>query len=82
MRLDIVVSSDDNYVQHLMGMLCSLYEHNKNHHIMLHMLRNGNLKPCNEEYIRNITERYGHECKFYTIDETPLIGVQFRKNRP
>ena len=82
MRLDIVVSSDDNYVQHLMGMLCSLYEHNKNHHIMLHMLRNGNLKPCNEEFIRNITERYGHECKFYTVDETPLIGVQFRKNRP
>ena len=82
MRLDIVVSSDDNYVQHLMGMLCSLYEHNKNHHIMLHMLRNGNLKQCNEEFIRNITERYGHECKFYTVDETPLIGVQFRKNRP
>lgn len=82
MKLDIIVSSDDNYIQHLMGMLCSLYEHNKDHHIVLHMLRNGKLLPKNEDYIKGITERYGHECRFYTVDETPLQGVQFRKKRP
>ncbi len=82
MRLDIIVCSDDNYVQHLMGMLCSLYEHNKEHHIVLHVLRNGELLPKNENFIQIITEKYGHECKFYTVDESPLQGVQFRKKRP
>lgn len=82
MSLDIVVCSDNNYIQHLMGMLCSLYEHNKEHHIVLHMLRNGKLLPSNEDYLLRITERYGHEIKFYDVDESPLIGVQFRKNRP
>ena len=79
MNLDIVVSSDDNYVQHLMGMLCSLYEHNKNHHIVLHMLRNGSLLQENEDFLRGITEKYGHEIKFldpielkvkYAIEDT------------
>jgi lipopolysaccharide biosynthesis glycosyltransferase len=82
MKLDIVVSTDDNYVQHLMGMLCSLYEHNKNHHIVLHMLRNGSLLQKNEDFLRGITEKYGHKIKFYNVDETPLQGVQFRKKRP
>jgi lipopolysaccharide biosynthesis glycosyltransferase len=82
MNLDIVVSADDNYVQHLMGMLCSLYEHNKSHHIVLHMLRNGSLLQENENFLRGITEKYGHEIKFYNVDETPLQGVQFRKKRP
>lgn len=82
MVLDIVVCSDNNYIQHCMGMLCSLYEHNKEHHIILHFLRNGELTEKNENFITDITSRYGHEVRFYSIDESPLEGVQFRKKRP
>lgn len=82
MNIDIVVCSDNNYIQHCMGMLCSLYEHNKENHIILHFLRNGELTEKNESFITDITKRYGHEVRFYSVDETPLEGVQFRKKRP
>ena len=82
MNIDIVVCSNNNYIQHCMGMLCSLYEHNRENHIILHFLRNGELTEKNESFITDITKRYGHEVRFYSVDETPLEGVQFRKKRP
>lgn len=81
MKLDIVINTDDNYIQHSMAMLCSLYENNKIHNITLHILSN-KLTSKNKNHIIEITERYNNEYLFYQVDETILEGVQFRNKRP
>lgn len=81
MKFDVVINTDDNYIQHCMAMLCSLYENNKEHHIILHVLMKS-LTQINKNFIEGISKRYENECYFYAVDETPLGGVQFRKKRP
>ena len=38
MSFDIVINTDDKYMQHAMAMLCSLYENNIEHNITVHIL--------------------------------------------
>lgn len=81
MNFNIVINTDDNYIQHAMAMLCSLYENNREHEITLHVLhRNLSEKSCN--YINRLSARYDNYVRFYVVNEEPLQGVQFRKNRP
>lgn len=81
MKLNIVINTDDNYLQHAMAMLCSLYENNKMHQIVLHVL----CKELSEKargYINTLSANYGNQVLFYSMDESKLQGVQFRKKRP
>ena len=81
MKFDIVINTDDNYIQHAMAMLCSLYENNGGHDITVHVLQK-DLSEKSRNYITGLSIRYGNNAVFYTVDEVPLRGVQFRKNRP
>lgn len=81
MQMNIVINTDNNYIQHTMAMLCSLYENNSGHDITVHVLQK-ELSEKSRNYISGLSERYGNKAVFYTIDEEPLRGVQFRKNRP
>lgn len=81
MTFDIVINTDNNYIQHCMAMLCSLYENNREHQITLHILEHG-MAESSKKLIKELTERYDNSCQFYTVDETPLEGVQFRSKRP
>ena len=81
MKFDIVINIDDNYMQHCMAMLCSLYENNRNHEITLHVMMKS-LSEVSKNYIKEISSRYNNNCIFYTINESSLDGVQFRKQRP
>lgn len=81
MKFNIVINTDDNYIQHCMAMLCSLYENNKGHEIVLHVVLKS-LSDQNRNFISGITQKYGNECHYYIVDESPLEGVQFRKQRP
>ena len=81
MNFDVTINTDDNYIQHSMAMLCSLYENNRNHHINVHVLHGG-LMDKSRNYLTELAERYGNSVVFYHVDDTPLQGVQFRQNRP
>lgn len=81
MEFDVVINTDDNYIQHCMAMLCSLYENNKEHTITLHVLKKHLSDNCMGE-IQRLTNEYNNKCFFYTVDETLLEGVQFRSKRP
>ncbi len=81
MKFDVVINTDDKYLQHCMAMLCSLYENNAVHEITLHVLQK-HLSDESKEYIEGLTSKYQNHVFFYEMDETPLQGVQFRKNRP
>lgn len=81
MQMNIVINTDDNYIQHAMAMLCSLYENNSGHDITIHVLQK-DLSEKSRNYITGLSLRYGNKAVFYTVDEQPLYGVQFRKNRP
>lgn len=81
MEYNVVVNTDDNYIQHCMAMLCSLYENNKKHDIFVHVLKK-ELNKENEKLLQHLSNRYNNQIAFYTVDELKLQGVQFRKNRP
>lgn len=81
MVYNITINTDDNYIQHAMAMLCSLYENNKQHKMHLHVLQN-KMSDASKELIRSLSGKYGHEVDFYNVDHSKLEGVQFRKNRP
>lgn len=81
MKIDIVINTDDNYIQHCMAMLCSLYENNREHEITLHIMMKSLSDRC-KNYIKNISLKYNNNCIFYAVDESLLDGVQFRKQRP
>ena len=81
MNLDITINTDDNYIQHAMAMLDSLYENNQSHFITVHVLQK-HLSESSKNFIITLSKRYNNKVLFYTIDESRLEGVQFRKNRP
>ncbi len=81
MEFDVVINTDDNYVQHCMAMLCSLYENNKSHTITVHVLMK-ELSVSSKQELLRLTKTYDNECLFYTVNEKPLEGVQFRSKRP
>ena len=81
MNFNVVINTDDNYIQHCMAMLCSLYENNKNHTIFLHVLSN-KLSDINKEFITSLTLRYNNSIKFYYVNDDKIGNVQFRKQRP
>lgn len=81
MKFDVVINTDDKYLQHAMAMLCSLYENNKMHDITVHVLCK-ELSEISKKYINTISAHYDNHALFYPIDDKVLVGVQFRKNRP
>lgn len=81
MKFDITINTDDNYLQHCVAMLCSLYENNSEHDITVHVLSNS-LDESSRDILCELTSRYNNHVIFYSVDETKLEGVQFRKKRP
>ncbi len=81
MNFDVTINTDDNYIQHAMAMLDSLYENNRDHSITVHVLQK-NLSEQSKEFLNVLSKRYDNKVLFYDVDESKLEGVQFRKNRP
>lgn len=79
--MNVVINVDNNYMQHAMATLCSLYENNKEHKIILHVLQNG-LTAKSRAYLDGLANRYGNAVCYYDMDDSLLEGVQYRKNRP
>lgn len=78
--LHITCNTDDNYIQHCMAMLCSVFENNENK-IHIHVLTHG-LSAEGTDSLGALCSRYGAKLSIYHVDESPLEGVWFRKERP
>lgn len=81
MKYHVTCNTDDNYAQHCCAMLCSLFENNKDLIFHIHLL----IKKLNEENLKSINDlckKYHNEITTYTVNESRLEGVKFRKKRP
>lgn len=81
MRIDITCSTDDNYVQHCMAMLCSVYHNNSEHKVYTHLLHNG-LSSESISLFQNLNARYNNSILFYSIDEEKIKDVKLKVNSP
>ena len=71
----ITCSTDDNYVQHCMAMLCSLFENNNEHTFVVHILVD-NLSLESRNIISSLCDRYDNKAVFYDIDAKLLENIQ------
>ena len=79
MTYHVTCSTDDNYVQHCMAMLCSLFENNKEHEMHVHMLVDS-LSKDSRQLIGELCNRYNGKAVFYDIDATVLDNVKMNDN--
>lgn len=81
MRIDITCSTDNNYVQHCMAMLCSVYHNNAEHEIYTHLLHNG-LSSNSISLFESLNKRYNNTIIFYYIDEAKVKDAKLKENSP
>ena len=79
--LHVTCSTDDNYVQHCMAMLCSLFENNKECRFVVHLLHQG-LSVENEDLISSLCLRYKNDLKQYLIDSNNSNQFSIAENHP
>ncbi len=77
MNFNITCSTDENYVQHCLAMLCSLFENNKSHHMTVHLLHN-DLPIDSQSLIRELCEKYNNDILFYDIDLSSFSRVSIK----
>lgn len=71
----VTCSTDDNYVQHCMAMLCSLFENNKTYEIIVYLLHHG-LSNNSQKVLSRLSSRYNNVIKFCDIDASHFEGVE------
>jgi len=81
MQLDITCSTDDNYVQHCMAMLCSVFENNRTHSIKVHLLHHG-LSLEKQKMMEQLAGRYNNQIIYYDVDIDKLSCVSIADNHP
>lgn len=75
----VTCSTDENYVQHCVVMLCSLMENNKSLHICVHLLYKS-LSENSVKLIRDLCERYANDVVLYDIDDASLRSFTISGN--
>jgi len=75
MNYNVTCSTDDNYLQHCVAMLCSLFENNKEYSFTVHLLVD-KLSKESKDFICSLCERYGNTTKFYAIEKKLLENIR------
>lgn len=75
--MNILCSTDDNFVQHASAMLASLFENNKGQKIFVHVLTES-LQEKNKADLNALAARYGAEIAFYIIGPEKLKGFPLK----
>lgn len=78
MTFNVTCSTDENYVQHCMAMLCSLFENNKSHHIRIHLLHH-ELPKDSQIIIKELCEKYNNDISFYNIELSHFSNISIKK---
>ena len=68
MTYHLTCSTDDNYVQHCMAMLCSLFENNKDCQVDVYILIGNPLQKCNQEKLAALAKQYGTSISYCFVD--------------
>lgn len=74
MNIHITCSTDVNYMQHCMAMLCSVLENNQKHDITIHLLHHLLPQSCQEALVE-MCNRYDQEIMFYDVDVSKIGSV-------
>ncbi len=69
---------DQNYVRFCAVTLASIFENNKEEHIVAHIIQDG-LTDIDKQALTDFACQYGHEVKFYQPDPKVLEGFTIRK---
>lgn len=77
--LHVTCSTDDNYVQHCMAMICSLFENNKAHEVIVHIFHHG-LSIASQKLFEKLSSRYNNKVVFYDINPSTFEGVALNPN--
>ena len=75
MRIDVTCSTDDKYVQHCCAMLCSLFENNKEHKVIVYLLHHG-LSNDSQELLHLLADRYENEIICHDVNPDVFDGVE------
>ena len=75
MTYHVTCSTDDNYLQHCVAMLCSLYENNKDMKMVVHLLVDS-LSQESRNTISSLSERYGNQAMFYDMKPEMVENIQ------
>ena len=78
---NITCGTDDNYAQHCLAMLCSLFDNNIEKFFVVHILIN-KLSAVYRNNILSLAERYTNVIHFYEMDDSEFFGMKFKKKRP
>jgi len=72
--MNIVVASDDNFVQHCGTMLVSLFENNKKNKITVYLLSEG-ISDENNEILKEIVSSRGGDYNYILVDSELLVDL-------
>lgn len=79
MTFHITCSTDNNYLQHCMAMLCSLFENNKEHTLHVHMLIDSSLSSESRNLLKELSNRYCNWISFYDVNVNMVEGFDVSK---
>lgn len=68
MRMDVICATDDGFAQHCGVMLCSLFENNKEHEVVAHVIESG-LSGDNKSRLEQVAKRTGQTLQFHRLAE-------------
>lgn len=71
---NITCSTDDNYVQHCVAMLCSLFENNSDKIFIVHLLVGG-LSYKSRSILDGLCNKYGNELLIYNITDEQVENL-------
>ena len=80
MAYHVTCSTDDNYLQHCVAMLCSLFENNKDMKMVVHLLVDS-LSQESRNTITSLSERYGNQAMFYDMKPEMLENIQLNNTQ-
>lgn len=77
----VTCSTDDNYIQHCLTMLCSLLENNRKQRLIIHLLHCG-LNNISQSLLKELVIHYNAEIIFYEVETSILGSVKIADNHP
>lgn len=76
--IHIAFNIDQNYVRFCAVTMASIFENNKEEHIVAHIIQDG-LNEHDKQELKSLAAQYGNEVLFYTPDPKVLEGFTIRK---
>lgn len=73
-KYNVTCSTDDNYVQHCVAMLCSLFENNNDKIFIVHLLV-GELSDESRFILDRLCKKYGNELAIYNITDEQVRNL-------